>query len=81
MIPESSSPGPVLAGVRHRPTRGVIARYRDWLPVTDADPVITLGEGSTPLVEAEKPVRPARLLKSGSRSRVPTRPDPSRTAG
>jgi threonine synthase len=31
----------------------VIARYRDWLPVADTDPVITLGEGSTPLVEAE----------------------------
>ncbi len=53
MIPESSSPGPVLAGVRHRPTRGVIARYREWLPITDDDPVVTLGEGSTPLVEAD----------------------------
>ncbi len=31
----------------------MIARYRDWLPVSDTDPVITLGEGSTPLVEAE----------------------------
>jgi threonine synthase len=31
----------------------VIARYRDWLPVADSDPVITLGEGGTPLVEAE----------------------------
>ena len=80
MIPESSVPGPVLAGVRNRPTRGVIARYRDWLPITDDDPVVTLGEGSTPLVEAENLSR--RLgLKSGSRSRVPTRPDPSRTAG
>ena len=35
------------------PTRGVIARYRDWLPVRDSDPVITLGEGDTPLVRAE----------------------------
>jgi len=33
--------------------RGIIARYRDWLPVADADPVITLGEGNTPLVHAE----------------------------
>lgn len=32
--------------------RGVIERYRAWLPVTDATPVITLGEGSTPLVKA-----------------------------
>jgi threonine synthase len=32
--------------------RGVIAEYRDWLPVTDETPVITLGEGGTPLVES-----------------------------
>jgi threonine synthase len=31
---------------------GVIARYRDRLPVTDATPVVTLGEGATPLVPA-----------------------------
>jgi threonine synthase len=31
----------------------VIARYRDWLPVSDSDPVITLGEGGTPLVAAQ----------------------------
>jgi threonine synthase len=29
---------------------GVIDRYREWLPVTDATPAITLQEGSTPLV-------------------------------
>jgi threonine synthase len=33
--------------------RGVIDRYRSWLPVTEATPVITLGEGSTPLVPAQ----------------------------
>ena len=38
--------------MRSRPTRGVIARYGEWLPVADTDPVVTLGEGSTPLVEA-----------------------------
>jgi len=32
---------------------GVIERYRDWLPLADTDPVITLGEGSTPLVVAQ----------------------------
>ncbi len=32
--------------------RGVIAEYRDWLPVTDETPIITLGEGGTPLVES-----------------------------
>jgi threonine synthase len=31
---------------------GVIAAYRDHLPVTDATPVVTLFEGGTPLVEA-----------------------------
>lgn len=33
--------------------RGVIDRYRSWLPVTDQTPVVTLGEGSTPLVRAQ----------------------------
>ena len=31
-------------------TAGLIERYRDRLPVTDATPVVSLGEGSTPLV-------------------------------
>jgi threonine synthase len=39
-------------GGRARPERGIIARYRDWLPLSDTDPVITLGEGDTPLVRA-----------------------------
>ncbi|MFT4165133.1 MAG: threonine synthase [Microlunatus sp.] len=40
--------------VAHRaaPRQGVIDRYRSWLPVSEATPVITLGEGSTPLVRA-----------------------------
>ena len=33
---------------------GVIERYRDYLPVTDKTPVITLEEGSTPLIRAEE---------------------------
>jgi threonine synthase len=33
---------------------GLIDRYRDRLPVTSATPVITLGEGSTPLVPAPR---------------------------
>lgn len=32
--------------------RGVLARYRAWLPLTDDTPGLTLGEGSTPLVRA-----------------------------
>jgi threonine synthase len=30
--------------------RGVIARYRDLLPISDQTPVISLGEGDTPLI-------------------------------
>jgi threonine synthase len=30
--------------------RGVIARYREFLPVTDATPIVSLGEGNTPLI-------------------------------
>jgi threonine synthase len=33
---------------------GLIERYRDRLPVTDATPVIDLGEGSTPLLPAPR---------------------------
>lgn len=34
--------------------RGVIEEYRDRLPVDDTTPVVTLGEGGTPLVEARQ---------------------------
>ncbi len=33
---------------------GLIERYRDRLPVTDATPVVSLGEGDTPLVTAPR---------------------------
>jgi threonine synthase len=33
--------------------RGVIDRYREFLPVTDATPSVSLGEGSTPLVRSQ----------------------------
>src|SRR5262245_66064222 len=29
---------------------GVIERYRDYLPVTESTPIVSLGEGTTPLV-------------------------------
>ena len=32
---------------------GVIDRYREFLPVTDATPSVSLGEGSTPLVRSQ----------------------------
>ena len=34
--------------------RGVIARYREYLPVTESTPVISLNEGSTPLIHSPK---------------------------
>jgi threonine synthase len=36
------------------PWRGVIEEYRKFLPVTDRTPVITLGEGHTPLIPAKR---------------------------
>ncbi len=44
--------GRAPGGGRDTQWRGVIAEYRDLLPVTEATPVITLGEGGTPLVPA-----------------------------
>ncbi|MFM8720143.1 MAG: pyridoxal-phosphate dependent enzyme, partial [Chthoniobacterales bacterium] len=34
--------------------RGVISRYRKYLPVADATPVVSLNEGSTPLIYSPK---------------------------
>jgi threonine synthase len=34
--------------------RGVIEEYRDFLPVTDTTPIVTLHEGNTPLVPAPR---------------------------
>ena len=34
--------------------RGVIARYREYLPVTAATPIVSLGEGKTPLIPCPK---------------------------
>ena len=49
----STSPanGPIVARYPARPR--LIERYREFLPVTDATPIITLGEGSTPLVRLD----------------------------
>lgn len=33
--------------------KGLIEKYRDFLPVSDKTPVITLNEGNTPLIEAD----------------------------
>src|SRR5213080_749183 len=34
--------------------RGVIERYRDFLPINDKTPIISLGEGNTPLIYCPK---------------------------
>jgi len=34
--------------------RGIIARYREFLPVSDATPVVSLNEGSTPLIYSSR---------------------------
>jgi threonine synthase len=39
------------------PWRGVIEEYRKFLPVTDRTPVVTLGEGNTPLIRAKRLAR------------------------
>ncbi|MGO9558529.1 MAG: threonine synthase [Acidimicrobiales bacterium] len=46
--PSGPAPG------RLRPWRGVIEEYREFLPVTDATPVVTLQEGGTPLLPAPR---------------------------
>jgi len=40
--------------VSNRHDRGVISRYRSYLPVSDATPVVSLNEGSTPLIYSAK---------------------------
>ena len=50
--------GGVMPAVRSQAWQGVIAAYRDRLPVTENTPVITLHEGGTPLLPA--PVLAAR---------------------
>ena len=33
--------------------RGIIDKYREFLPVTDKTPIISLNEGNTPLIYAQ----------------------------
>src|SRR5437868_4098227 len=35
-------------------SRGVIERYRQFLPVSDSSPIISLGEGNTPLIHSPR---------------------------
>src|SRR5205807_10482217 len=42
-----------------RPMPGLIERYRERLPFAPEDPVVSLGEGSTPLIPAPRLSREA----------------------
>ena len=37
--------------------QGLINKYREYLPVTDKTPIITLNEGNTPLIKADNLAR------------------------
>ena len=59
---------------------GLIERYRERLPFADDDPVVSLGEGSTPLVLAPRlSERVGSEVGSSSRERIP--PARSKTGG
>ena len=42
----------MISAARAGRGRGVIERYRAYLPVSDETPVVSLGEGGTPLIPA-----------------------------
>jgi threonine synthase len=46
-------------GAGRRVTAPLLERFRDRLPITEATPVVTLGEGSTPLLAAPRLARAA----------------------
>ena len=61
---------------------GVIEQYRDFLPVTDRTPVVTLCEGNTPLIPAPRLAEATDTrLRSTSSARDSTPRARSRTAG
>ena len=33
---------------------GVLTQYREFLPITDSTPLVSLGEGDTPLVKSNR---------------------------
>jgi threonine synthase len=49
-------------GIESRQWRGVLREYADRLDITDATPVVTLGEGGTPLIPA-----PALSARTGAK--------------
>src|SRR5438046_447128 len=43
-----------MTGATSPQGRGVIERYRDFLPVTESTPIVSLGEGDTPLIHSPR---------------------------
>jgi len=56
-VPPSTHPHNSLGVSSMIRWRGVIEEYRKFLPVTEKTPVVTLGEGNTPLIHAERLAR------------------------
>ena len=52
MPSQPAEPRPSQSGGQAPRSRGVLARYADFLPLTAATPRFTLGEGDTPLIRA-----------------------------
>ena len=53
--------------------RGVIARYTDFIPVNDKTPIISLGEGGTPLIYCLELSKRVGLGCDGDRKRCAAR--------
>lgn len=53
MWPRNRNSEPRTPGLK----RGIIEKYRAYLPVSDKTPVVTLSEGDTPLIEASRLAR------------------------
>ena len=45
--------------------RGIIEEYRKFLPVTEHTPIVTLGEGNTPLIHAKRLAKRRAFSASG----------------
>jgi threonine synthase len=52
-VPGGILPADPTPATASRQWRGVIEEYGQWLPVSDATPVVTLREGGTPLIHSE----------------------------
>ena len=77
--PDRAHAAATASDMLRRAMPGLIERYRDRLPFAGSDPVVSLGEGSTPLVPRADAVRARRTPRCGSSSRGSTRPARSRT--